>query len=178
MLEDGLPIRSPEVGDRSNPQDGEYPDDVPPGVWRGWLGTGQPRSAPFMGRHRPYADGGGLCSPGRWPPDQRVLPEIGQEAFMDRMVDLLQEDFRQKTGYSDILRLVLGLAAGAFEKCPFNAKLLEKSREMVADEFDIPSGARGAEEGQTMYLGILGGMLSKFWDPDWQYVADWGLGSL
>jgi len=157
VLEDGLPIRSPEVGDKTNPQDSEYLDEVPQGVWRGWLGTGPPRSAPFMGRHRPYADGGGLCSPGRWPPSQRVLPEVGQEAFMDRMVELLQEDFRQRTGHGDILRLVLGLAAGAFEKCPFNAKLLEKAREKIADEFSIPLEAMGGRRGPAHALGHLGG---------------------
>ena len=28
-----------------------------------------------MGRARPFHDGGGLCSPGRWDRDRRVLPE-------------------------------------------------------------------------------------------------------
>ena len=63
-LEDGLPIRSPEVGvDSRNPLDVDYHDEVPSGTWRGWVGTGHPRAAPFMGRYRPYADGGGALFP-------------------------------------------------------------------------------------------------------------------
>ena len=47
---------------------------------------------------------------------------------------------------------------------------------MVADEFEVPLDSRGAEEGQPMQLGMIGGMLSKFWDPDWQFVSELGGG--
>ena len=39
-----------------------------------WRGVGAPRRAHCTGRDRPYADGGGLCSPGRWPKASRRLP--------------------------------------------------------------------------------------------------------
>ena len=29
-------------------------------TWKGWLGVGPPRRAPFMGRSKPFADGWGL----------------------------------------------------------------------------------------------------------------------
>ena len=37
----------------------------------GWRGQGLARRAVTMGRERPFHDGGGLCSPGRWPKELR-----------------------------------------------------------------------------------------------------------
>ena len=66
FIEDGLPVRAgPEVGD------GRYPDvefTRAADVGGGWRGRGPPRREHHMGKDKPYSDGGGLCSPGRWPP--------------------------------------------------------------------------------------------------------------
>ena len=40
----------------------------------GWLGYGKPWSVGLGSRERPFADGGGLCSPGRWAPGSRRHP--------------------------------------------------------------------------------------------------------
>ena len=40
----------------------------------GWHGAGPPRSVNHMGGLKPFSDGGGLCSPGRWKPKKRRLP--------------------------------------------------------------------------------------------------------
>ena len=41
----------------------------------GWWGRGQPLGTLRKGVHGPVVDGGGLCSPGRWPIRRRVLPD-------------------------------------------------------------------------------------------------------
>ena len=41
----------------------------------GWHGVGPTRLARHMGGDKPYLDGGGLCSPGKWPPNKRWLPK-------------------------------------------------------------------------------------------------------
>ena len=57
------------------------------GAWQagtGWRGIGEPITLPDRaGGQRPFWDGGGLCSPGKWPPGRRRLPgglvrEIGR----------------------------------------------------------------------------------------------------
>ena len=41
----------------------------------GWWGTGRPVETLRKGIARPIVDGGGLCSPGRWPLHRRNLPQ-------------------------------------------------------------------------------------------------------
>ena len=40
-------------------------------------GRGPPRMADFMGTSKPFADGGGLCSPGRWAQSMRCREDRG-----------------------------------------------------------------------------------------------------
>ena len=71
-LEDGLPTRV-AMPEYHRPVL-EQSDEVPAGSWRGWRGIGRPREVTFMGRPATFHDGGGLCSPGRWPPGKRRFP--------------------------------------------------------------------------------------------------------
>ena len=38
-----------------------------------------------MGKERPYADGGGLCSPGRWAKEARRLPSGDMDSVPSAM---------------------------------------------------------------------------------------------
>ena len=63
-IDDGLPLKMwSHEGERPVVEGGA-----------GWGGFGSARKAHFMGMDKPYADGGGLCSPGRWAPGSRRLP--------------------------------------------------------------------------------------------------------
>ena len=67
FVDDGLPVRL----------DSPKPPEVPvltPAVSVGWRGGGPPRMARHIGGDKPFNDGGGLCSPGRWTPEKRQLP--------------------------------------------------------------------------------------------------------
>ena len=43
----------------------------------GWMGFGPPLQVRQNYKVRDFEDGAGLCSPGRWPPSRRRLPETG-----------------------------------------------------------------------------------------------------
>ena len=168
-LEDGLPVRVPEIGQAT--QDREYDQELPEGTWKGWLGEGPPREAPFMGKRRPFADGGGLCSPGRWPPNKRLLPKVGQGALLDKVAGLFRQDLKNKTtGGGDIFGFMLRLAAGRFDACPFGARLLDEVRAATCGAFGVPDGEKGIAEGQAMHLGILSHVLRVMGDPDADFV--------
>ena len=66
FLDDGLPVRIPQGHKEPAPES-------PPGVKAGWHGSGPPRRSRHMGGDKPFNDGGGLCSPGRWLPGKRRL---------------------------------------------------------------------------------------------------------
>ena len=51
--------------------------DVKPILGAGWLGNGPPLSVGAGARRRDMQDGGGLCSPGLWPPGKRKVPPRG-----------------------------------------------------------------------------------------------------
>ena len=61
-------VRAPATPDTSADE-----DSWPAGT--GWRGTGEPITLPDRaGGQRPFWDGDGLCSPGKWPPARRRLP--------------------------------------------------------------------------------------------------------
>ena len=67
FVDDGLPVRI------NSPKPPEVPV-LSPAISAGWRGGGLPRMARHIGGDKPFNDGGGLCSPGRWPPEKRRLP--------------------------------------------------------------------------------------------------------
>ena len=70
FVDDGLPVRISTA----------FPPKPPvsflPAVIPGWGGGGPPRVARHIGGDKPFSDGGGLCSPGRWSPSRRRLPGV------------------------------------------------------------------------------------------------------
>ena len=62
----------------------EDSDGVPiPRKGAGWWGHGPPMATLRAGRYKAFADGNGLCSPGRWEPQKRkpVLSPMADESF-------------------------------------------------------------------------------------------------
>ena len=82
------------------------------------VGVGEAKAPPMMiGRGtkaREMHDGAGLCSPGRWPPEQRKLPE---NAVLTELQTLLKRYVARHFG-SD---LFARLACGKVKECPFEA---------------------------------------------------------
>ena len=62
FLEDGMHVRMAEVIDKTQNDAVEgIEEQGDRNAWKGWLGDGPPRRAPFMGRSNPFADGG-VCA--------------------------------------------------------------------------------------------------------------------
>ena len=73
-----------------------------------------------MGRDKPFEDGGGLCSPGRWPRRYRTRPR----GFNDKLFTKSKEIFKKAVadasgGADDELGFMLKLAAGRIKENPF-----------------------------------------------------------
>ena len=111
FLDDGLPVRAPQVH--------QVPAGPPPAaVVEGWHGVGPPRKARHMGGDKPFCDGGGLCSPGRWQPGKRRLPSA-LPCLRARLVEQFEKAARKSSGGADdALAFMLKLAAGRVKTCP------------------------------------------------------------
>ena len=123
--DDGLPARLlPEPAEESDPHVG--------GAGPGWRGQGPPRRTQVMGRPRAFHDGGGLCSPGRWPCDRRVLPSGVGGSFFSELKALLRDYWAEVSGGRDELyTFALRLAAGQVVENPFREEFVQKCLAML-----------------------------------------------
>ena len=182
FVDDGLPVRIVEekYGEDVKEKNGEVepPDTAEPSGkprWpgeeaRGWLGRGPTRKAPCMGRDRAFWDGGGLCSPGRWPPDRRRLPEA-RPGLMSKIREVFQEGVRRTAGDGgDGIAFMIRLAAGEFADDPFPEEFYGRIRDLVADEFGMEAIDYEVAERQCFRLRMLSKVLRAFGDPDWEFV--------
>ena len=118
----------------------------------------------------PFCDGGGLCSPGRWPPGKRVLPSALPD-LRDRLLGLFEKAVRASSeGADDPLSFMLKLAAGRFKTCPFGEPGLEEARCMLRDTLGMPAAEDVVATGQVFHLPLMAGLLRAYGDPDWQFV--------
>ena len=65
------------------------------------------REAAAAARERPFYDGAGLCSPGRWPPSQRCLPQGGAVGLLRGLLSGSIEHWTKCSG-----KKVSGILAG------------------------------------------------------------------
>ena len=91
-------------------QSEEEPGQAPRGA--GWRGRGPPMSVGRGPTEREFHDGAGLCSPGRWQIDQRVLPDT---PLLQEFQGLLKS-FAAKFMGSEVFAK---LACGKGVTCPF-----------------------------------------------------------
>ena len=88
----------------------------------GVLSLGPPLNCTLMGKTRPFVDGAGLCSPGRWcPEDRRDESDDGRLGMAHECFLELQRLLRDRM---DPHRLMLELACGRHLASPFNEDLL------------------------------------------------------
>ena len=136
--DDGLPTRLP-----ADP--GEEADYVPEVACGGWRGRGPPRRTQAMGRARPFHDGGGLCSPGRWDRDRRVLPEGVGGTFFSDVKGLVRDFWAEQSGGKDELHtFVLRLAAGQVVENPFREEVIQKGLVLLCRAFGLSEADFGS----------------------------------
>ena len=133
------------------------------------IGKGPPRRAMHMGRDKPFTDGGGLCSPGRWAPQQRRRHDYGLNDLRDQLYVIFRDATRDEKGRRCTpLDFVLRLACGRFETSPFPEESLAEARSRMEQALGLESPSRPAE-GQSFYLSLISGLLKLAEDPDWQF---------
>ena len=129
---------------------------------QGVLGAGSPLQILVNGKHKPFADGCGLCSPGRWPPEKRSVmhPWLLREWLLHSVSALLSKQF-------DVKKLVCQFAVNMFQVSPFSESLLAEGRALLCrstggcvQELDAVA------EGQVFRLRLIGAVLKHVGDPD------------
>lgn len=154
---------SPVVSDRSQEVSGNAP------------GVGRAMRAYYKGKHRSVHDGGGLCSPGRWPPSRRKpLEGINGLKLAAKVKKLflswvLEVEKRNKGGVKD---LFWRLAGGKHPSSPFGESM-ERMREELDSELEAmgfsprrKSGDRSTE----IHFRRLIAMLKAVQDEDIEFL--------
>ena len=157
----------------------EAEPDVPaatvlaPAITSGWRGSGAPRMAKGFRGVKPFEDGGGLCSPGRWPKPRRRLPGGLAQKLKATIVEGFKECvFESSGGKLDETGFMARLAAGAFEDCPFAQEALDKLRAKIRKLADFKDSDDTVAPGQAFHLALLSHLLKCMGDPDWEVIHE------
>ena len=115
----------------------------------------------MMGKSKPFVDGSGLCSPGRWSPCARHVKPIGAQCFAGLQTVLDK--------HTDGRRLLFELACKKHVDQPFPAALVKEAREAVKGilrkhgaQLDLDA----IPERQPFHLALLEEFLRLCNDPD------------
>ena len=169
FLDDGLPVRVAQVRQ-------EVATHSATEVAVGWHGSGPPRKVNHMGGDKPFCDGGGLCSPGRWQPGKRRLP-TALPGLRATLVGQFEKAARKASGGSDdALAFMMKLAAGRLKTCPFDDDGLKETRASIRAAVGVSAAEDVVAAGQVFHLPLIAGLLRVFGDPDWAFVGGLGEG--
>ena len=151
----------------------EESSDVPP-RGAGWWGFGPPMQIGAADKVRDYVDGGGLCSPGRWPPHQRRLPT---NSILARLGEKMAKTFAEEeaAGHDSAALILSKLACGKAKECPFRPEATSALRGWAEAELTKAGIAWEDREGdreQPIRMRLFGALLQEAGDPDWAVFGD------
>ncbi|CAE8676182.1 unnamed protein product, partial [Polarella glacialis] len=131
------------------------------GLW----GHGPPLSYVESGKLKPFSDGCGLCSPGRWEPERR---QVVESTLADEVRAGLLKVLHEKL---NVKRVLFQLACNQFTSSPFEEALLLEGIETLVSLLR-KHGAAGASAdvppGQPVRLPALENFLQLCGDPDFR----------
>jgi hypothetical protein len=131
-------------------------------VREGWWGV----TEPIRNSKRYLQDGGGLCSPGRWPPAERSLPPQGREitALLDKVIDELVGE----GGQHALDDLAFGYMAGKFTSDPFGSSAVDGRRllEALLASKGLARPVHPRRKGPEIDFGLMHMLGSFLQDPD------------
>ena len=178
--EDQPPPNSADPGEDTTDEERELGGMPRPKYGAGWWGQGTSLTTRKKGLSRPFVDGGGFPSPGRWPIDRRRLPS---NATLDRIQRLLVEGLQrcepalEKGSFKHEL---MRLACGRRDSSPFPLKEVERTREdirlaLLDGGFD--SGLpRAGDMVQSFEVRLIQALASVSEDPDAHFCEFWAKG--
>ena len=127
----------------------------------------------FKGHHRRVlSEGGGLCSPGLWPPDRRFEPEGGLLQIRGVICAEINKIYDQPGGINKFLANMIG---GKLTESPFPPEGTERIRKImheVSPDVPEPPGARD----HTIDLELIHRLLVLAKDPDADILALYRVG--
>jgi len=174
--EDAQPMR--DVDDSAVEQDQRKSWSPRDGTVSGSIGQGSPRVAEFMGSCKAFADGGGLCSPGRWAPEARVVQDYGLNEVRDTLYGHFQRVTREEKGdMTPTMNFALRLASGKYQESPFKEEHLEDARKDMASKLGSDNDILAVAPGQAFRLDLVARLLQKVGDPDWDFLLQLKEGS-
>ena len=130
-------------------------------------GRPPPLTTRWGGKCRPFHDGAGLCSPFRWPPEDRPL------ILAEKAPSLLKELRDIVLEVHDPVKITCRMATRNATSSPFTADQIRRARAAFATAIGMPTEqAEQVVPFQPCYLSLLGGVLKFIGDPDWRQAAD------
>ena len=140
-------------------------------------GEGEPLRCYYKGKHRTVHDGGGLCSPGRWPVEQRKpldsyegvrLASKCKRMFLSWMMS------RDQEGKSRAQEVFWKLASGQARSSPFEEEMGGFRRELDAELKDMGFDPfrRDGDRVTEVNFRRLKAMLEAIGDVDHEWLAE------
>ena len=136
-------------------------------------GDGPPLLVGSGGRRRLLSDGGGLCSPGLWPPSTRAPVTALGETFCEALAGAVKE-----SGVSAAQLLQVAAKEGILHS-PFPEETVDRARQgimRVLHEAGVVWPSCTQSQAQIMDFVLLGKMLRAVDDPDWEIMQDFEKG--
>ncbi len=155
-----------ETASDTEPDEGALPRGA------GYRGIGPPLFVGGGDRLRPLYDGGGLCSPGRWPPHRRPCVQSATLGRLRKVIKQHLDEALSQLGRS-ANELLEVLTRGGARESPFAATLVGR----LVDQFHEVLGERARERPQdrrcVIRLRLLQALLAEAGDPDSAVIADY-----
>jgi hypothetical protein len=143
----------------------------------GWWGAGPPllvRRGAWR-EPRPFEDGAGLCSPGRWPRKSRRLPELGKTTgpIIAKILMAWADSIKGGTR-----RLVFSLATGRLKESPIPPGVIREIETEVRKVLDkaTPAEKSGEDRKQWVDIRLLQQAAKAMEDPDHKCLRDYARG--
>ena len=183
-LDQYLPKTRIDKGTETTDEETELPGTKRPKKGEGWWGVGPTLLPLRKGAPKPFVDGAGLCSPGRWPVTRRRLPNNDLATKLQKIVlDRLKEyegSLRKATPARDLRHILLTIAVGKMERLPFPLELIERVRadlRITLKEAGFGDGLpREGDVVQSFEVRLIQALLEAMGDPDHHFCTWWALG--
>ena len=156
----GLPSSDPNA-------DEPYVESFDPATSRAF---GQPLVCRHAKEYHEFVDGLGLCSPGRWRPEQRGrLCSWRESNHAEGLQRVVRNFVLSEVG--DVKLMTFKLAAGRIESSPFSPEAMQRLREELASLTQDPALSMTVPARQPFYLHLLSQSLRELGDPDWAILT-------
>ena len=146
-------------------------DEDSEGMKRPKLGAGRVGAGPAVHLNsgvdrRPFHDGAGLCSPGRWEPHQRKEDAVSRRLHTE-MLNLLT------THHGDLVKFACQLVQKKFDTCPFSQAQVDEGRKIIASIIGVDhiKGVFDVADRQPSHLNLAAHLAQALGDPDWRILA-------